>query len=100
MYRGRYRARTKLNVYAIYCNGYYLGNVTAVNVRSAILIYCRSNGIKFARGKSYGECGMPIAYCSKSIYTNSRACGKRTKCRTHYVIPTNMGLMTGVPLYM
>ena len=91
-----YTSRSKLNLYAIMCNGVHVGNVTAKNNRSAILAYGRSNGVAVYRGASYGNCGVQSNYCSKSIYNGFRACGRKSKCRSNYAVATGIGIMTSV----
>ena len=95
-----YRAGTNLNIYTIVCNGSFMGNVSAKNTRSAIIAFCNSNGIMMGNGKSFGECGTPSDFCSKSIFNGMRACGRRSKCLPTYLYETGIGMMTATPVCM
>lgn len=94
MYR---RTRSRLNIYAILVDGDYVANVSAENTRSAIMAYCRSNGIGMYNGCSYGECGLPTQNCCKSIYNGLRPCGRLGKCYSQYIAMTDIGNIMAVP---
>ena len=98
MYR-RTKSRSKLNIYAVACNGVHVENVSARNNRSAIIAYCNSNGIRAGNGQSIGACGGPAGYCGKSMYNGMRACGRRSKCIPNYAVATVVGMMTAIPVY-
>lgn len=81
-------------------NGQHVENVSAPNTRSAILVYCRSNGIEVGSALAYGQCGNPIGYCSKSPLNGRRPCGNFGKCKSTYLTETSVGQITAIPTPM
>lgn len=91
----RYRPRgyNATKVYAIYCNGDYVGNSTGVSTQQALRNYCIASGIPILGSGSYGACGELTSTCAIGIY-GVRPCGSVAKCRPMFAVATHLGWLT------
>lgn len=97
IYGHRRRGYVPSKPYSIIANNMeVIGEVMAKNSRAAISEYCNIYSIPVINSGSFGECGTPHAYCSKSIYNGMRACGRAGKCTPVFVALTPLGSLTAV----